>query len=133
MFASLDIVRRIVASIFSIGAGIAMMAFGFNIQDIARPADWFAPMAFGGAAIAFGLFQLIRVFLKLRAPAPRSERAPRESETISFDADAAIERYLMSKASATEPFAVEPVPDPRRQVFGRKRADAVCPVDPAQA
>jgi hypothetical protein len=132
MFASLDMARRIVASIFSIGAGIAMMVFGFSIQDIARPADWFAPMAFGGAAIAFGVIQLIRVSLKVRAPAAKSERAPRESETISFDADAAIARYLAEKTSAPEPFAVEPVPDPRRQVFGRKRTDTVRPVDPAQ-
>ena len=128
--ATVSIVPRLIGSLFACGIGAAFMLFGMSITDVARGPDYFAPMAVGLLFLCSGLFGIIRIVMKMRAPIPRSERAPEGSDTVTFDADAAIERYLAQKRSTTEPFAVETVPHPARQVFGRKHADAARPVDP---
>lgn len=127
---SASLVFRFVGSIVVIGIGIFFCGFGYSISSIARGPDYFAPMAFGVMFICSGLFGIIRIVMTMRAPIPRDQRPPEDSETVSFDADAAIERYLASKGSTAELFAVEAVPHTSRQVFGRKNAHPAAFVDP---
>ncbi len=128
--ARISVIPRLIGSFIACGVGVFFLLFGMSISDYARGPDYFAPMAFGVLFLCSGLFGIIRVVMTMRAPVPRNERPPVESETVSFDADAAIERYLAQNGSKAEPFPVEAVPHPARQVFGRKHADPARPVDP---
>ena len=123
---TLGIIPRVIGIVVSTGFGLFWLTLGLGIKasGVAPPADWFAPLFFGVLALCAALFGVIRLVMGLRAPLPRSERAADGSETLTFDADAAIERYLAQKRSAAEPLAVETVSHAARQVFGRKHTDA---------
>ncbi len=119
---SIPLFFRFTGSLIVISIGIFFCGFGISISDYARGPDYFAPMAFGVLFICSGLFGIIRIVMTLRAPIPRDQRPPEGSGTISFDADAAIERYMAQKRSTSEPFPAETVPTASRPVFGRKTA-----------
>lgn len=125
--APLSMLPRIVGIVFTAGLGLFWLWMAFEVKGtgVAREVDWFGPMFFAVLALSAALFGVIRLLMTMRAPVPRSERAAEGSETVTFDADAAIERYLAQKRSAAaDPLAIEPVANPARQVFGRKHTDA---------
>jgi hypothetical protein len=89
-------------------------------------------LSFGGGQIGMGGFSMVATgmvllapmtigivykMMKLRAPALRSER-PAQAEEVTFDADAAIERYLRTKQARAA--GSVPPPASARPVFGRR-------------
>lgn len=119
----LNVVPRLLGSMVAIGVGLWWISIGLGIHDlgdIGSPGDAMGPLIFGAVAVCGGLFGIVRAVMTAMAPTPRDERAPEGSDTLTFDADAAIERYLAQKNSGEEPFPVENVPRASRPVFGRK-------------
>lgn len=85
----------------------------------------------GFTLVGFGMFLLVPLginivfrIMKARAPAKRSER-PTEPEEVTFDADAAMARYLARKAEGGaapgSAGSAQPIAPPaQRPVFGRR-------------
>ena len=85
--------------------------------------------AIGGAIFVFGLFGIVRGLASLATPATLPEGSTgwrddgeRSSTDSSFDADAAIARYLQNRPATDSAEADVVAEAPVRPTFGRKRA-----------
>jgi hypothetical protein len=105
-----------------VAAGAFFIYWGLGVQKYdERGVDSFSLIAWGAMLLFGGLFGLMFYVMKRRAPARADERLT-EADDVTFDVDAAMERYLAERGPGSTDAPPANVINPPRPVFGRKAA-----------
>lgn len=122
----LTLLRAALGSAFAIIWGGALLWYGMSLDPSimtseSQPVGGYSFHIMGAILIGIGLLGFGYKVMKLRAPTPKRDKLTEEGE-VTFDADAAIARYL---ASRQDPSDLTPPPAQSaaaRPVFGRKQS-----------
>ena len=121
--------RASLGSSLSIAWGGGLLWYGMSVDasfgiSQSKPIDVYSFHIMGAILIGIGMLGFAYQLIKLRAPTPARDRITEpgsEPGDATFDADAALARYLATKQDRTD---VAPPADSAaaRPVFGRKQA-----------
>lgn len=122
----LTLLRAALGSSFAIIWGGALLWYGMSLDPSimtskSQPVGGYSFHIMGAILIGIGLLGFGYKVMKLRAPTPARDKLT-EPGDVTFDADAAIARYLASKKDTADLASPEPQSAATRPVFGRKQA-----------
>lgn len=119
--------RAGLGSSFAIVWGGALLWYGMSLDPSfmtseSQPVGGYSFHIMGAILIGLGLMGFAYQLIKLRAPTPaRDKIAEAQAGDVTFDADAAIARYLAAKADKVDVEPPVPGSAAARPVFGRKQ------------